>query len=231
MSAHADGGDTSALKTPGKKQSHAGGSQAKGLASVYATPYCSSQQQSFANQHLTGPDRLGDSKQSKRFDNSCQRLQSLIEGRAGGGLSGLSGSKGSRTRGLIDTVKDDTVSKGTVFKPGINSTAMHATTGTTIKQSDLHLESAHQACTAFQAQPHPFYRHYPQEPFSGVDAAASQLTPLLINHSCKLSVDSTLRIGGRASGRPQVAVNQASQDSSQLAPWPTEPHYLSSKPE
>jgi len=168
---------------------------------------------------LSLPDRLGDSKQSKRFDNSCQRLQSLIEGRAGGGLSGLSGSKGSRTRGLVDTVKDDTVSKGTVFKPGINSTAMHATTGTTLKQSDLHLESAHQACTAFQAQPHPFYRHYPQEPFSGVDTAASQY------------VDSSLRIGGRTSGRPQVAANHVNQDSSQLAAWPTEPHYLPSKPE
>jgi len=40
MSGHADLRNTSALKTPGKKQSDAGGSQGKGSLG-YATPYCS----------------------------------------------------------------------------------------------------------------------------------------------------------------------------------------------
>lgn len=56
--------------------------------------------------------------QSKtRYENSCHRLQSIIEGKAGSGLSGLSGSKVPRAKQL----KEEAVNKSaSVFKPNNN---------------------------------------------------------------------------------------------------------------
>ena len=61
--------------------------------------------------------------QSKtRYENSCHRLQSIIEGKAGAGLSGLSGSKVPRAR----QIKEEVVNKSaSVFKPsGMNPNSL-----------------------------------------------------------------------------------------------------------